>query len=75
MPIGRISVIETTNTVTEEDIEVILAGNEAVTISETVVGLQGPAGPEGPPGQALLNIDGGDSNSVNLNVGVDGGDA
>jgi hypothetical protein len=75
MPIGRIRVIETSSTVTEEEIDVILSGDEAVTIQETVVGLQGPAGPAGPPGQALLNIDGGDANSLNLNVGIDGGDA
>lgn len=75
MPIARIRVIETGTTVTEEEIEVITAGDEHVTISEAVVGIQGPPGPEGPPGQALLNIDGGDATSTPFDAGIDGGDA
>ena len=76
MPIARIRVMETGTTVTEEDIEVILAGDESVTISESVVGLQGPPGPAGEPGepgQALLNIDGGDANSIPFDGGINGG--
>ncbi len=73
MAIARIRVIETGTTVTEEDIDVILAGDESVTISESVVGLQGPAGPEGPPGQGLLNIDGGDATSIPFDGGINGG--
>ena len=39
------------------------------------VGVVGPQGPPGESGEALLNIDGGDANSINFNAGIDGGDA
>ena len=44
-------------------------------MSDVIVIEVGISGPPGPPGQAFVNIDGGDSDSVNFDGGIDGGDA
>jgi hypothetical protein len=39
------------------------------------VGISGPPGPPGASGEAFLNIDGGDADSVTFDGAIDGGDA
>lgn len=39
------------------------------------VGVVGPQGPAGAAGQAFLNVDGGDADSINFDAGIDGGGA